>query len=638
MADDHPPRRRRRRGRRRPAIRCLAGAAAVAALAAAAAAPPTAAATDRSPAERAGGRLVDGAAHVETAVWDAAAAAGPSGVLSPDAAAWAAAYAADVADAAAADAATAFAAAHPWLTAAARRLPVAVRGWAPPLPARAADAGAAAAAVASTTRQTLAFGRLVRGTASAFALDLDDRMPAAEVEAVVAAARLWAAEWPSRVPVRVEVTWADGARFSLGSAETPTFHPGGIDGTRVDTAYGAPLYLSLTGLDVVPSGSAHIVMSLNRRIRWHTDLGRRAPGDRWDLTTVAAHELGHGLFFTGRISGFPPSATATVPLSSSVPETSRFDTFIADLDGNAVVASCMRGRRPRLAGGLYNAVTASGLAFRTNGSAADGGVPPTRLPLFAPKPYDPGSSVYHFDGDLLRDGCDASGIPADECSSLMEAALPSGKTARSLGANTLRVMRVVRSQGVVGVEGGTCAVSSSAPGSVGGRGAGDLADRFGGGSALTSRAGPSLRSRGRRARRCCCLSAPFSSTSGCRRRRRGGGGARRAAAGGRGGGGRGGGGGGGGGRGAAAAGVSGAGRAAAAGAAGAAAGRRGVAAGARVLARPAAGGGGAPPVPPGNRRGGGGGAPRSAPTRCEGGWPRHDGRGGALPTRAGGAD
>ncbi|OSX76491.1 hypothetical protein BU14_0188s0009 [Porphyra umbilicalis] len=474
MADGQQPPRRRRRPH--GAIRFLAGAAAVAALTTAAPAA-AAAAADLSPAERAGGRLGDGIVHTEAAVWDAAAAAGPSGVLSPDAAAWSAAYAAEVADAAAAAASAGFATAHPWWSAV-TRLPGALQRWAAPPPADGAG-GTALDGVAG--RQSGGFDRTVTGTRSTFALALDPGMGASEANAVKAAARLWANEWPSATPVRVVVRWPSDPLPSLGAASTPVFRSGGADGTRDDTSYGAPLYLSLTGIDVVPVSVAHIDMRLNQRVRWHTDASRNAPSDRWDLTTVAAHELGHGLFFTGRIFGNASTSTALVLASRSVPEAARFDSFIADLDGNGVVASCSAGTRNDPSG-LYNAVTARGLAFVANGSA-DGG-PPTRLPLYAPKPYDTGSSVYHFDGPLLRDGCASSSIPADACSSLMEAALPPGKTARSLGDNTLRVMRVVREQALDGVDGGTCAVSPLSPGSTGGSGAGDVAGLFGGDGSL----------------------------------------------------------------------------------------------------------------------------------------------------------
>jgi len=475
MADGQQPPRRRRRPH--GAGRFLACAAAVAALTTS-----TPAAAELSPAERAGGHLAAGIVHTEAAVWDAAAAAGPSGVLSPDAAAWSAAYAAEVADAAAAAASAAFATAHPWWSAAAR-LPAALQRWATAPPG--ADGGGGGTDLDSVTaRQMTDFSRIliVEGTQSSFTLALDDAMGPAEADAVAAAARLWANEWPSTISVRVQVRWPADPLPSLGAASTPLFLSGGADGTRDDTSYGAPLYLSLTGQDVVSTNEPHIDMRLNRRVRWHTDPGRDAPSDRWDLTTVAAHELGHGLFFTGRVHGNATTSTARVLASGTLPETARFDSFIADLDDNGVIASCSPGTRNDPTG-LYNAVTARGLAFLTNGSA--GGFPPTRLPLYAPKPFDTGSSVYHFDGPLLRDGCAASGIPAADCSSLMEAALPSGKTARALGANTLRVMRVMREQALDGVAGGTCAVSPLAPGSTGGSGAGG-SGLFGEGGSLPS--------------------------------------------------------------------------------------------------------------------------------------------------------
>lgn len=419
--------------------------------------------------DRSGGDSGAPVLHVERAVWDEAAAVDVDGAVEPDLAAYRDAYRAATAATAAARAAEAAAAStHPARVALARLAVAAGVAWRRQLPAGpsfAADEAAAAAGQLTPLAVRQVGGaqlQRVTGTASTFDLYLDPAIPPAETNAIAAAARLWADVWPSSVPVRTTVKWAsDLSAQSLGATFAPRFVSGGPGPTRDDTQYGAPLYMSLTGTDPTPERE-HVAMSLNRGVAWHSGTDS-APRNRFDLTTVAAHELGHGLFFTGRI-GFDRT-NSRVGVGGGDP--ARFDSFIADMDDNGVVASCGAGRSVD-SQGLLNAVTAQGLSFVVNGSGEPGRGPRVDFPLYAPASYRPGSSVYHFDGggDQLSRGCTISGISQSQCSSLMVAELPAGKTARSLGGNTLAVMRAMLDQTAQGLPGGTCSVPSNAPGSV----------------------------------------------------------------------------------------------------------------------------------------------------------------------------
>ncbi|GAB0490665.1 hypothetical protein MMPV_001902 [Pyropia vietnamensis] len=437
--------------------------------------------------------------HVERAVWREAAAVGADGPVDPDLAAYRDNYLAATAATAAVRAAEAADAQASALRAAVTRLAVAsglMRGPSPPnVPCFATDQAAAAAGrlrpLNIAGRQASGGSNVVRqqvtGSASTFDMFLDAQIPPAEAEAIIAAARLWAAVWPSEVPVRTSIRWADDlSSESLGAAFAPLFFPGGAEGTRDDMQYGAPMFMSLTGKDMLPENQSHVEILLNRRVRWHAGTSR-APRDHFDLTTVTAHEIGHGLFFTGRI-GFRQKNSQRLSVGGGDP--ARFDSFIADMDGNGVVASCRAGQSVD-SQGLHNAVTAQGLSFvvdesANGGGAGAGGPPRLALPLFAPRDYRPGSSVYHFDGggDQLRRGCAASGIPNDQCSSLMVAELPSGKTERTLGGNTIAVMRAMRDGARQGLPGGTCSVSPNAPGSSGDGGIDGFPGEDGSGSGL----------------------------------------------------------------------------------------------------------------------------------------------------------
>eukprot|EP00170_Pyropia_yezoensis_P010004 contig_45349_g10042 len=207
----------------------------------------------------------------------------------------------------------------------------------------------------------------VRGSRSSFRLSLDEALPPGEARAIIRAVQLWAEEWPSTGTLRVQVQWLGLDPQALGAASTPQFIDGGRSPTREDTAYGAPLYLSLTGVDALPDRFPHVLMAFNSRIPWHTDVGP-APRSRYDLTTVAAHELCHGLFFTGMLEGMPTRGVARVNTGRGG-DPARFDSFVIDTEGNGVLASCVDGGS--LNGrGLFNALTAEGLAFQSPARAA----------------------------------------------------------------------------------------------------------------------------------------------------------------------------------------------------------------------------------------------------------------------------
>lgn len=271
----------------------------------------------------------------------------------------------------------------------------------------------------------------IQGHSSTIDVTFSDNSPDSIRTPAAFSVRKWADVFESDVIIRLCITWNESTSkgdVTLGVTTTPFFtngkeHPQ----LRNDVLYNTALASALLG-DNMTEDQYHVFMSLNSAIDWHFDTQTRAPRNKYDLATTILHELTHGLFFSG---------TAHVPSNARIGVFSRhpgrFDEFM-EVEGNIGVArSCKKGDD------LFNAFISPNLRFLGSSSEANFG-------LYAPFPFDEGSSVYHFNNTKsLRADCSALGIAMKDCSDLMTHELVSGYTQRDLGETTLRVYRAMRS-------------------------------------------------------------------------------------------------------------------------------------------------------------------------------------------------
>lgn len=247
------------------------------------------------------------------------------------------------------------------------------------------------------------------------------------VDSVRLAATQWADRFQSTVDIRVCLSWKPLGGFTLGATTIPNLisgytHPN----LRDDSFYHPALAAALAGTDSISSKDFHIRMDINSQILWHFDRNSVAPKEKYDLSTVVLHELTHGLFFTGQIQ--VQQAGQAWFRNDTV---GRFDEFLEVEDDIAVVENCNRTQ-------MLNVVQSPNLRFYDQASN-------TKLGLYAPRTFLPGSSIYHFNNATVDEDCKANGISVVDCSDLMTAELPQGYTRRKVGINTLRVYEAMRS-------------------------------------------------------------------------------------------------------------------------------------------------------------------------------------------------
>lgn len=235
-----------------------------------------------------------------------------------------------------------------------------------------------------------------------------EQWPQQAREAMEYATDIWATHITSGVPIRVNAVWHDIA--GLGSAGPTLLVRGGpesqIPGSLEDTWYPIAQANAMSGIDFLEGReepTVDIQVSMSCQIEnWY--FGRdQAPAGTYDFTTVALHELGHGLGFLGTMTvdelgqiaewGRLPDAPVNDPGYPLI-----YDRFPEDGNGREVVDDY-----PNRSFELYQAVTGrhGGLYLGSPEAAKMNGFDP--VPLYAPQPWAQGSSYSHLNTETYRE-------------------------------------------------------------------------------------------------------------------------------------------------------------------------------------------------------------------------------------------
>ena len=200
------------------------------------------------------------------------------------------------------------------------------------------------------------------------------------------AAAIWAAKISSPVPITIRACWASLADPSvLGYSGGGTLHFNFPGAPLPDTIYTAALANSLYGSDMSSNEDMHITYNTN--FSWYFGLdGNPGPG-KYDLVTVAAHEIAHGLNFSGSAS-----MSGAIGDLGYIEGGQRlfnvYDTFMRDWLGDRLVEYS-----PIPSTLLGDTLTSDNLWFHgPNAMAAEG----SRVQMYAPTTWAEGSSYAHL--------------------------------------------------------------------------------------------------------------------------------------------------------------------------------------------------------------------------------------------------
>lgn len=203
-------------------------------------------------------------------------------------------------------------------------------------------------------------------------------------------ASIWESQIDSTVPIRVQVTFSSLGGDVLGSAGPETFFAAVANQPVADSFYPVALANALAGTDLNGS-NPEIVSEFNKDFDWYYGTDGNTPIDKTDFVSVAVHELGHGLGFIDSMSIDGGNGS----WGGGDPFPFIYDRFIEDGSGTSLVTGFPNNSAAFAAQLTSNNLYFNGpLAVSANGS---------RVKLFAPNPYEGGSSIGHLDPTVFPD-------------------------------------------------------------------------------------------------------------------------------------------------------------------------------------------------------------------------------------------
>jgi hypothetical protein len=187
---------------------------------------------------------------------------------------------------------------------------------------------------------------------------------------------------------KIVVTWKKITTSGVLANSSTAFYIAGwaIDALNPDVFYAAALGEKIAGEPLNRNSEADIWLNINSNVSWYYGTDGNTPTIRYDLVTVALHEICHGLGFfdSFRIDGLNALyGTSSIPLI--------YDTFVENQAGKLLTDTNLYVN-PSAA--LKTAVTSGQVYF--NGPLLKN-YSLGRARLYAPSTFDAGSSIAHLD-------------------------------------------------------------------------------------------------------------------------------------------------------------------------------------------------------------------------------------------------
>ena len=225
--------------------------------------------------------------------------------------------------------------------------------------------------------------------------------PDAAVQAFEHATDIWAAHLLSDVPIKIEATWEDLGNNVLGSAGPTSLYLLSGDGVMENTAYTVAQASALTGIDLATRDGEgfDIVVNINCNFNdWYFGTDMNTPAGLIDMVTVMLHEIGHGIGFIGSIVGDSSTLQADWGLNQGLPPFI-YDRFTLDGHFNEIID---RNIFSSLSS-IYEVVTGQHGGVYFSGLEGEFALNNQRVPLYAPNPFQSGSSYSHLDQNFFTD-------------------------------------------------------------------------------------------------------------------------------------------------------------------------------------------------------------------------------------------
>ncbi|MFD2787035.1 T9SS type A sorting domain-containing protein [Hymenobacter rubripertinctus] len=229
---------------------------------------------------------------------------------------------------------------------------------------------------------------------------------------------IWESLLISPVTIRVQATWTSLGPRVLGSAGATAYYQDLSGATRGGVLYPVALAEKISGQDLNSPTEPDISARFSSDTNWYYGLDGKTPAGKYDLVSVVLHELCHGL-------GFIASTSYSSGTGSYSNPPSIYGTYMQNQAGQALTNNAQFPNSSLALGTQY---TGNQLYFNSPlAKAVNSSFAPR---LYAPNPYESGSSISHLNESTYTSG---------DLNSLMTPQIASAEAMHNPGPITLRM-------------------------------------------------------------------------------------------------------------------------------------------------------------------------------------------------------
>ena len=232
------------------------------------------------------------------------------------------------------------------------------------------------------------------------------------------AVNIWETQIDSNITIKIDAEWDNLGPNILGGAGPLTYYRDGGGLPQSGTWYPVALANTLTNSDL-NGGNAEIGATFNSGFSdWYFGTDGNTPFNKWDFVSVVLHEIGHGLGFSDSFAY--SGGVGSYGLGTPYPVI--YDRFVENGSGQVLINAY--GNFTTALGGQ---LTSNNVFF--GGDIATVANSSGRPKLYAPNPWQGGSSIAHLDESTFN------GTP----NALMTPAINNGESIHSPGNVTLGI-------------------------------------------------------------------------------------------------------------------------------------------------------------------------------------------------------